>query len=243
MFQKEQLAKGLETLGIENTSPETIERFIQFGELLMEKNKVMNLTAITKEEEIIALHFLDSAALLPYLPQTTGKLLDVGTGAGFPAVPLQILCPQLQVTLLDAVDKRLQWLEEIAEELDLPNMVTLHGRGEELAHKAEHREQYAIVTSRAVADLSVLAEITLPFLAVGGTFLAMKSVDSQEEIQAAEPTIEALGGKISSIVDYEIPEKNLFHRLLLIEKHSPTPEAYPRRWAKIKNSPIKGKQE
>ncbi len=238
MFQKAQLEQGLIALGIQNTSPDAIEKLIQFGQELLEKNKVMNLTAITQPEQVVALHFLDSAALIPYLPQTSGKLLDVGTGAGFPAIPLKILCSELKVTLLDAVDKRLVWLEEMAEVLDLSNVVTLHGRGEEIAHTVEHREQYDIVTSRAVAELSVLAEITLPFVRVGGMFLAMKAVDSQEEIHGAEPTIKALGGRISSVVDYPIPDMDVTHRLLLVEKISPTPTQYPRRWAKIKNSPI-----
>lgn len=233
---KTALERGLTEMGVPLTDG-TLEKLALFGQRLLEKNQVMNLTAITLPQEVVGLHFLDSAAILPYLPEPGTRplsLLDVGTGAGFPGVPLQILRPDLQVTLLDSLDKRLIWLEEMAEELDLPTMTTVHGRGEDLGRLPEHRESYDLVSSRAVAELRILAELTLPFVAVGGRFIAMKSCDCDEEIQQASSILEALGGKVSSVVDYNIPEMELCHRLVMVEKIAPTPPQYPRRWAKIK---------
>lgn len=226
---KERISKGLE-----NPDPKAVAQLEQFVHLLLEKNKVMNLTAITDVDKVVDLHLLDSAALLPYLRGKT--LIDVGTGAGFPAIPLKILKPDLEITLLDALEKRLLWLEEVADILGLEQLSTLHGRGEELSHKAEYREQFDMATARAVADLRILSELVLPFVKVGGLFLAMKAKTAQEELEQAQSTISALGGKVLEIVDYDLAEQN--HRLVLIEKISETPKAYPRRWARIKNNPI-----
>lgn len=235
---KEQIQRGLESLIGRKPTEGELAQMVQFVEGLLEKNKVMNLTAITQPEKVVGLHLLDSAALLPYLPTQEKSLIDIGTGAGFPGVPLKILCPHLKVTLMDALQKRLDWLAEMAEELGLEEIHTLHGRGEDLPHRVRYREAYDIATARAVADLRVLSEIALPFVKVGGQFLAMKSRDTGGEIQLAVPTIHAMGGVITLVKDYEIPQMDVVHRLVVIEKTSETPEDYPRRWARIKNNPI-----
>ncbi len=229
----EQIQEGLEQLEV----PYTVESVAQlklFTEHLLEKNKHMNLTAITKVEDIIGLHLLDSAILTRYLPEKGGTLIDIGTGAGFPGMVLQILRPHLQVSLLDALQKRLVWLEEMAELLELEHLKTVHGRGEELCHTHPYRETYDVATSRAVADLSVLAEISLPYVKVGGLFLAMKSKNTENEIYQAMETIELLGGHIKELLDYKIPWTDIKHRVVVIEKISPTDEKFPRRWSKIK---------
>ncbi|MFI3253110.1 MAG: 16S rRNA (guanine(527)-N(7))-methyltransferase RsmG [Eubacteriales bacterium] len=234
---REEIKKGLEAMGIDPCEF-AIEKLDDFVKNLLAQNQVMNLTAITEESQVLGLHLLDSAALLPFVPEKAKSLIDIGTGAGFPGVPLQILRPQLSVTLMDALEKRLKWLAVMAQELDLPNMSTLHGRGEDLPHKLRHREVYDVATARAVADLRILSEIALPFLKEGGTFLAMKSRDTGGEITMAIPTIRAMGGELMEVYDYDIPNMNVVHRIVVIEKVSPTPEDYPRRWAKIKNTPI-----
>lgn len=215
-----------------------LDQLEDFVQALLEKNKVMNLTAITDPEKVVGLHLLDSAVLLRYLPSEAKTLIDIGTGAGFPGVPLKILCPDLDVTLMDALQKRLDWLEETCADLGLEQIRTLHGRGEDLPHRVRYREVYDLATARAVADLRVLSEIALPFVKVGGHFIAMKSRDTGGEIQRAVPTIHAMGAVITLVTDYEIPGMNVGHRLVVMEKISETPEDYPRRWAKIKNTPI-----
>lgn len=235
---KEQIQAGLCSMLKEAPEPLVVEKLARFVEELLEKNKVMNLTAITEVEKVVGLHLLDSAALLRYLPAQANSLIDIGTGAGFPGVPLKILRPGLDVTLMDALQKRLDWLEETCQQLELEKIRTLHGRGEDLPHRVRYREAYDVATARAVADLRVLSEIALPFVKVGGHFLAMKSRDTGGEIQRAVPTIHAMGAVITLVTDYEIPGMNVEHRLVVMEKISETPEDYPRRWAKIKNTPI-----
>lgn len=234
-----QIESGLRTVLKQETAPETVAKLADFLQAMLEKNKVMNLTAITEPHQVVALHLLDSAALLPYLPTEGKTLLDVGTGAGFPGIPLKILKPDLDVTLLDALQKRLDWLDEVCGDLGLTDIRSLHGRGEEISHDSTHREGYDIATARAVADLGILAELVLPLVKVGGHFLAMKSTHAQEEIQMALPAIQAMGGKKVAEVVYPIPGMDLSHSLIIMEKVSETPLEYPRRWAKIKNTPIR----
>lgn len=233
-----QLERGLEQLKIEKIPNNAVSLMTEFVSELLEKNKVLNLTAITNPRDVVGLHLLDSAFVSKHIPDDHLKLIDVGTGAGFPGFPLKILRPNLEVTLLDALEKRLVWLEEMSDKLGLEQLYTLHGRGEELSHEKEYRETYDIATARAVADLAILAEVSLPFLKIGGRFLAMKSIDTDEEIQRGKETLSRLGGEILDVVDYIIPELEVTHRLLIIEKVSSTPMEFPRRWKKIKNSPI-----
>lgn len=234
----QQIKEGLEKLGLEQVEEVQVNKLREFLLEVLEKNQVMNLTAITDPKEAVGLHLLDSAFVTKFIPSDAENLIDVGTGAGFPAVPIKILRPSLEVTLMDALEKRLLWLEEQGEILKLENMFTLHGRGEELSHIPDYREVFDVATARAVADLSVLSEIVLPFVKVGGRFIAMKSAESTEEMEKAKGAIEILGGTIIQIQDYVIPQVEITHRLIVIEKKEPTPDKYPRRWAKIKNTPL-----
>lgn len=227
------LTQGLRELGLDESRADTLERF---AALLLEKNEVMNLTAITEPTAIAQLHLLDSAALTQFVELSGKKVVDVGTGAGFPGMPLRILKDDFDLTLLDSLGKRIAWLSEVCETLGLRRVECIHARAEEFA--AAHREQYDIATSRAVAQLNVLCELALPLVKVGGQFLAMKSTDTEEEIASAKNAIRTLGGKIVSVKDYTIPTSTVTHRVVVIEKVSPTPAKYPRAFAKIKKQPL-----
>ena len=230
---EQRLQAGLTALGL---PAEGVPSLLRYGELLVETNKVMNLTAITDPEEIASLHFLDSAALLTLEDFRNKSVVDVGTGAGFPGLPLRILEPTIRLTLLDSLGKRIQFLNRVCQELDLTDVACVHGRAEEFA--AEHRESFDLAVSRAVAALPVLCELCLPLVRPGGKFLAMKSVDSNQELEAAKHAIETLGGAVSGVRDYEIPGTEVRHRLILVKKVKKTPEKYPRMFAKIKKNPL-----
>lgn len=231
------IAQGLEQLGL-SCPPDRSELLAEYGRLLLEQNQVMNLTAITEPRDVATLHMLDCAALLSYADLAGKTLIDVGTGAGFPGMVLKILVPSLQVTLLDSLNKRLAWLERVAAALGLTGVTTVHARGEELAHDPAFRSAFDFASARAVADLSVLAELCLPYVKPGGQFLAMKSVESDGEIQQAKTAIETLGGRLRTCADYAIPGTDVRHRLVLVDKTGGTPAAYPRRWAKMQKAPL-----
>ena len=207
-----------------------------FSARLLETNKVMNLTAITAPEDVARLHLLDCAALLHMADFRGKRVVDVGTGAGFPGMPLRILEPDFDLTLLDSLGKRIAFLQRVCDEMGLQRVTCVHARAEEFA--AKHREQYDIATSRAVAALPVLCELTLPLVKVGGRFLAMKAVDSDEEIRGAKSAIAQLGGTVEDIRDYTIPGTDITHRVVVIGKIKPTPGAFPRAFAKIKKAPL-----
>lgn len=227
------LREGLRELGLDESRAETLERF---AALLLKKNEVMNLTAITEPEAVAQLHLLDSAALTQFVDLSGKTVVDVGTGAGFPGMPLRILKDDFDLTLLDSLGKRIAWLDEVCDTLGLKCVECVHTRAEEFA--AGHRESYDLAVSRAVAQLNVLCELALPLVKVGGQFLAMKSVDTEEEIAAAKGAIKTLGGKIVKVGDYTIPTSGVTHRVVVIEKVSPTPPRYPRAFAKIKKQPL-----
>ena len=217
--------------------PETqVPALLRYGELLLETNQVMNLTAITDPGDVARLHFLDSAALLTLADLRDRSVIDVGTGAGFPGLPLRILEPSIRLTLLDSLGKRVRFLESVCGALGLTDVACVHGRAEEFA--ADHREAFDIAVSRAVAALPILAELCLPFVKPGGWFLAMKSVDSDAELDAARSAVEHLGGQVYGTRDYPIPGCEVRHRLILIQKYRPTPKKYPRAFAKIKKDPL-----
>ena len=207
-----------------------------FSARLLETNKVMNLTAITEPEDVARLHLLDCAALLNITDFRGKRVVDVGTGAGFPGMPLRILEPDFDLTLLDSLGKRIAFLQRVCDEMGLQRVTCIHARAEEFA--AKHREQYDIATSRAVAALPVLCELTLPLVKVGGRFLAMKAVDSDDEIRTAKSAVAQLGGKVEDIRDYTIPGTDITHRVVVIGKVKPTPDAFPRAFAKIKKAPL-----
>ena len=214
---------------------EAAAKLSRYGELLIEKNKVMNLTAITEPKDVATLHFLDCAALLTLTNFKGRKVADIGTGAGFPGMVLKIVEPEMDITLLDSLNKRIDFLKEVCAELSV-DANCVHGRAEEFA--AEHRESYDIVTSRAVANLRMLSELCLPLVKVGGYFLAMKSVESDGEIDEAKKAISTLGGRVEKCVDYAIPSTDVRHRLVFVQKVAETPKKFPRAFAKIKKSPL-----
>lgn len=232
------LAQGLEELGL--TVPTgAVDKLCRYGELLIEQNKVMNLTAITEPEQVATLHFLDSAAVLAKAGSLAGKtVIDVGTGAGFPGMVLKILEPDIKLTLVDSLGKRVHWLEEVCEVLSLDDVQCLHARAEELALEPGFRDSFDFATSRAVASFPMLCELCLPYVKVGGAFLAMKSIESGEEVKAGENGVKRLSGKVSGTMDYTIPGTEVVHRLIRVEKTAPTPKGLPRSWGKIKKSPL-----
>nr|WP_325229526.1 16S rRNA (guanine(527)-N(7))-methyltransferase RsmG [uncultured Oscillibacter sp.] len=227
------LREGLTALSLPT---EGIPALLRYWELLAEKNKVMNLTAITDPAEAARLHFLDSAALLALADLRGKTVVDVGTGAGFPGLPLKILEPSIQLTLLDAQRKRVDFLREVCGELGLEDVDCVHGRAEEFAQ--QHRETFDLAVSRAVAALPVLAELCLPLVKTGGQFLAMKSVDSNEELNASGRAAGVLGGRLEKPLDYVISGTNIPRRLVILTKIEETPKKYPRTFAKIKKNPL-----
>ena len=234
------IAAGLEELGLMGRVPEDAPaQLAQYGRMLLEKNQVMNLTAIRDPEGVARLHMLDCAALLKFCDFQGKTLIDVGTGAGFPGMVLKILAPSLRITFLDSLAKRLDWLTEVYEDLDgVDSITTFHGRAEEFGLNKSFRDSFDFATARAVADLRVLSELCLPFVKVGGRFLAMKSVDSGQELENAAHAVKLLGGRTAQVEDYPIPGTEITHRLIMVEKLAPTLKGYPRRWAKIQKEPL-----
>ena len=227
------LRDGLQAL---NLPQEGVPSLLRFAQELVETNKVMNLTAITEPRDIAALHFLDSAALLTLTDFKGKSVVDVGTGAGFPGMPLRILEPSIRLTLLDSLNKRVDFLQRVCDGLALTDVACVHARAEEFA--ARHRESFDIATSRAVASLPMLAELCLPLVKVGGLFAAMKSVDSDQELEAARKAIGTLGGQVAEVKDYVIPGTDVRHRVIFVKKVRETPKKYPRTFAKIKKNPL-----
>lgn len=227
------LTEGLAQLGL---PADAAPRLAEFAGAVLEKNKVMNLTAITDPADFAALHLLDSACLLTMADFRGRSVVDVGTGAGFPGVPLRLLEPDFDLTLLDSLGKRVTFLRQTCAQMGLERVETVHARAEEFA--ADRRESFDLAVSRAVAALNVLSELTLPLVRVGGSFLAMKAVDSDAEIAAARGAIGKLGGRIREIRDYAVPTTDVKHRVVIIDKVRPTPSAYPRPFAKIKKNPL-----
>ena len=236
---KDIIKNGLAELGLADQVPaDAAEKLARYGQLLIEKNQVMNLTAITDPEQVAKLHMLDCAALLNYADFKGKTLIDVGTGAGFPGLPLKILVPELEITLLDSLNKRVNWLNEVISDLGLSGITAIHARAEEQALVKGFRDSFDFVTARAVADLRLLGELCLPYAKVGGTFLSMKSVGSDEELQNAAHAVKFMGGRVRGSQDYTIPGTDVTHRVLLIDKVAPTLKGYPRRWAKIQKDPL-----
>ena len=227
------LKKGLAELGLDCSGTPPL---LRYGELLLETNKVMNLTAITEPKDVATLHFLDSAALLTLADLKGKTVVDVGTGAGFPGMPMKILEPSIQLTLLDSLGKRITFLQEVCDNLGLTDVQCVHARAEEFA--AEHRQSFDFAVSRAVANLSVLGELCLPLVKPGGYFLSMKSVESGQELEAAKKAIQILGGRLERTADYQIPGTDVTHRVIFIKKIAETPKKYPRPFAKIKKNPL-----
>lgn len=230
---KSLLAAGLDALGI-SAGERELERFERFYELLIEKNRVMNLTAITEEDAVAKLHFLDCAALLTAADFEGKSLIDVGTGAGFPGLPMKILLPSLEMTLFDSLRKRIDFLESAVSALGLEGVRCVHGRAEEAARLPEFRERFDFAVSRAVARLDMLCELCLPFVRPGGQFLAMKAAGSEEELDLTKPVAEKLGGEYMGTREYQIPGTDVLRLIYLFGKKSPTAGTYPRRYSKLR---------
>ena len=226
------LTAGLERAGKQLTAQQ-IDQLCEFGRLLVEKNQVMNLTAITEPEAVAQLHFLDSMSVLDAADCKGKSVIDVGCGAGFPGVPMVIAEPTIRLTLLDSLQKRMNWLQEILPGLGVEANVVA-ARAEEYVSGC--REQYDLATSRAVARLNILAELCLPYVKVGGYFLALKGAMTMEEVEEAAKAITTLGGKVRKIHEY--PVADAIHRIVVVEKVRPTPKQYPRAFAKIKKNPL-----
>lgn len=219
----------LHALGITLTDKQ-IEQFLTYYEMLVEWNEFMNLTAITEYDEVMKKHFIDSISLIKAVDVTKSiSVIDVGTGAGFPGLALKIAYPNLQVTLLDSLNKRIQFLNEVISKLGLEGVETIHGRAEDFAKPGKLREKYDLCVSRAVANLSTLSEYCLPFVKVGGQFISYKSEKIIEEMSAAENAIKLLGGKVVNQVEFTLPDSDIYRNLFVIKKAKETPKKFPRK--------------
>lgn len=227
--------EGLSKLNIHITDDQC-NQFIQYYEYLIEKNKVMNLTAITDFDEVIVKHFLDSLSLVKVLNLSDQTLIDVGTGAGFPGIPLKIAFPSLHVTLFDSLQKRVHFLNDVIELLHLDNITAVHGRAEDFGNKKEFRQQFDICVSRAVANLSTLSEYCLPFVSVDGQFVSYKSGDIENEVEAARSAIFLLGGRLRSVLHFELG--NSKRSFVCIDKIKGTPKQYPRKAGTPSKKPL-----
>lgn len=216
-------------------SDDQINCFEKYYELLIEKNKVMNLTAITDKEDVIVKHFIDSIALIPYLLDkgininNKLKIIDIGTGAGFPGLPLKIMMPDVKFTLLDSLNKRVSFLNEVIDELKLKDIEALHGRAEDYASDNKYREKYDICVSRAVANLSTLSEYCIPFVKEDGYFISYKAGESEEEINNSKNAIKILGGKINKVEEFVLPGTDVSRVFVFIRKLELTDKKYPRK--------------
>ncbi len=229
---KETLKNGLPGLGLA-LNDEVCDTLCAFGEAVVEQNKVMNLTAITEPQQVAKLHLLDSLTLLTVEDLKGKRMIDVGCGAGFPGVPVKIACPEVELTLLDSLGKRMQWLETVLPTLGVQAKCVTARAEEEVVHC---REQYDIATSRAVARLNILLELTAPYVKVGGKVLAMKGTAAKEELAEAKNAIAKLGLQLEQVVDF--PVDGTAHTVIVLKKVKPTPTQYPRRFAKIKQAPL-----
>jgi 16S rRNA (guanine527-N7)-methyltransferase len=216
-------------------SDDQINCFEKYYELLIEKNKVMNLTAITDKEDVIVKHFIDSIALISYLTDkgininNKLKIIDIGTGAGFPGLPLKIMMPDVKFTLLDSLNKRVSFLNEVIDELKLKDIEALHGRAEDYASDSKYREKYDICVSRAVANLSTLSEYCIPFVKEDGFFISYKAGESEEEINNSKNAIKILGGKINKVEEFVLPGTDASRVFVFIRKQELTDKKYPRK--------------
>lgn len=231
---RELLSAGLTRLGLDDAAAPQLE---QYAQALMEQNRVMNLTAITDPTEVAQKHMLDCAALLGAADFGGKRVIDVGTGAGFPGLVLKLCRPDLDLTLFDSLQKRVDWLARLSAQLGV-EAACVHGRAEEFGRMPDWREQFDVATARAVADLRMLTELCLPFVKVGGVFLAMKAEDCQAEVDAAGRAISILGGRLLGAYSYTIPGTGLTRKVIRIQKINPTPEKYPRRFAKLQKQPL-----
>ena len=223
------LEQKLGELGIKQDQNQ-LERFHKFYQLLIEWNKVMNLTGITEYEDVVEKHFVDSLSIIKAIDLSRiHTVIDVGTGAGFPGIPLKIAFPHLRVVLLDSLNKRIKFLDEVISQLGLTEIRTIHGRAEEYARKEEYREQFDLCVSRAVANLSTLSEYCLPYIQVGGIFIPYKSGEIDDEVEQSKKAVRILGGNIKKVMKFELPGTDIHRSFVLIHKEQHTQKKYPRK--------------
>lgn len=235
----ENFKRKASALGIE-LSDKQLDQFRRYYEMLVEKNKVMNLTAITEWEEVIDKHFIDSISLVKACDLSDEKyILDLGCGAGFPGIPLKIAFPNLKIVLLDSLNKRILFLQEVIEVLGLEKVEALHGRAEDYARKAEYREQFDYCVSRAVANLTTLSEYCIPYVKEGGSFISYKSGKVKEEVKEVKKALSILGGKMDEMVTFELPETDMERIFVKIKKEKKTPKKYPRKAGLPGKEPLK----
>lgn len=216
-----------------------IKQLDLFYEMLVEKNKVMNLTAITEFDEVIVKHFADSLSICTVLPEDVNTVCDLGTGAGFPGIPMAIAYPDLQFTLIDSLNKRIKFLQEVVDALGLTNVNLVHARAEEAGRGKNYREQFDLVVSRAVANIATLSEYCLPLVKVGGYFISFKSGDIKDEIEASGSAVKKLGGHMKQPVYFSLPDTDISRSFLIIDKEKNTPKAYPRKAGTPSKEPLK----
>lgn len=238
MTNVDTLIEGANALGVE-LADDKIDKFILYKQVLKEWNQKINITSITDDVEIDIKHFIDSLTPLNVNLFEQGiKIIDIGTGGGFPGIPLKIVREDLNVVLLDSLNKRIRFLDEVISKLELENIIAIHGRAEELGRNKSHREKYDIAISRAVASLDTLSEYSLPFVKVGGYFISMKGPDFDEELDKAERGIKTLGGRVKDAKLITLPKSDITHSLIIIEKIKETPTKYPRGGGKPKKNPL-----
>ena len=231
------LKEGASAAQVELTD-EQLDKFEKYYEYLIEKNKVMNLTAITDEREVVYKHFVDSIALIPKMDLEEKKIIDVGTGAGFPGIPLAIMNPQTSFVLLDSLNKRINFLNEVCNLCNLSNVITIHGRAEEISRKEEYREKFDYVVSRAVANMSTLLEYCTPFLKVGGQFISYKSGKVEEELSGAQNAMKILGCKLNISIDFQLPNTDMDRKFVIYDKINKCAKKYPRQGGKPRKEPL-----
>jgi 16S rRNA (guanine527-N7)-methyltransferase len=220
-------------------SDKQIEQLDKYYEMLIDKNKVMNLTAITEFDEVLVKHFVDSLSICTVLPKDISSVCDLGTGAGFPGIPMAIAYPSLQFTLIDSLNKRIKFLDEVVSELGLTNVTLVHARAEEAGRNKLYREQFDLVVSRAVANIATLSEYCLPLVKVGGYFISFKSGDINDEIKLSGKAINKLGGNLRKPVLFSLPDTDISRSFLIINKEKNTPKAYPRKAGTPSKEPLK----
>lgn len=237
-YNLEKFKNGLQQLHIA-LSEKQMEQFLQYYELLVEKNKVMNLTAITEFDEVVEKHFLDSVSLTKQMDlHQPLKVLDLGTGAGFPGIPLKIVFPELEITLMDSLNKRVLFLQDVISSLQLENIEAVHGRAEEAAKNKKYRESFDLCVSRAVANISTLSEYCLPFVKIGGSFISYKSSTIEDELEDGKKGIAILGGKVKDVYKFTLPDSELQRSFVVIQKEKKTPKAYPRKAGTPSKDPL-----
>ena len=238
MEKTDRFLKSLEKLNI-HLNEKQVYQFMKYYEMLIDTNKVMNLTAITDFDEVIDKHFVDSLALIQAIDLNKElKVIDVGTGAGFPGIPLKIAFPELDILLLDSLNKRIHFLDQVISELGLENIQTLHGRAEDFGKNPLYREKFDLCVSRAVANLSTLSEYCVPFVKVDGYFISYKSGKVQEELDASRHAVDILGGKVEKCLNYALADTDMERSLVVIHKLKPTKKAYPRKAGKPSKEPL-----